>query len=43
MTDRAKPRKTAQKKAKTEKNPQPSSNFGAMSLMVEALRSAGRL
>jgi len=43
MTDRAKPRKTAQKKAKPTQNPQPSSNFGAMSLMVEALRSAGRL
>jgi len=43
MTDQPKPRKSAQKKAKTEKIPQPSSNFGAMSLMVEALRSAGRL
>ena len=43
VTGQPKPRKAAQKPSKSAQKVDISSNFGAMSNMVEALRSAGRL
>lgn len=43
MTGQPKPRKAAAKPAKSTQKVDISSNFGAMSNMIEALRSAGRL